>query len=239
MWVWTVTRWPQEGATVMTSAIASRPTGRELLAELRDVLVDLPVFLTAPLYRGWHLRWGATSSEVTERLPGDGLVRDAQFIATRAVTIDAPPEAVWPWLVQVGCMRAGWYSNDLLDNLARPSARTIVPELQEFQVGQWVSMSPTPSESTAFKVHSYEANRWMLWSKPDSTWAWRLSPVNGNQTRLTTRIHALRDWRHPLAALAAVALMEFGDFAMCRRMMLGIKSRAESLALSSLVDRPT
>lgn len=91
-------------------------------------------------------------------------------------------------------------------------------------------MAPTPSESTAFKVHSFDSDRWVLWSKPDSTWAWRLSPVAGNQTRLVTRIYALRDWRHPLAALVAVVLMEFGDFAMCRRMMRGIESRAESVA---------
>jgi hypothetical protein len=237
--MWAVTTWLQKGATVMTDASPSRPTGRELLAEIRDVLVDLPIFLTAPFYRGWHLRWGATPPEVTERLPGDGLVQGAQFIATRAITIDAPPEAVWPWLVQVGCLRAGWYSNDLLDNLARPSARAIVSDLQHLEVGQWVPMAPTPSESTAFKVHSFEANRWMLWSKPDSTWAWRLSPVHGNRTRLITRVYASRDWRHPLAAFVAVVLMEFGDFAMCRRMMRGIKSRAESLALSSSSTGPT
>jgi hypothetical protein len=231
--------WPQEGATVMTTAASSGPTGRELLAEFRDVLVDLPIFLTAPLYRGWHLRWGATPTEVTERLPGDGLIQDAQFTATRAITIDAPPEAVWPWLVQVGCLRAGWYSNDLLDNLARPSARTILSDLQHLEVGQWVPMAPMPSEGTAFKVHSFEPNRWMLWSKPDSTWAWTLAPVDGTQTRLVTRICALRDWRHPLAALVAVVLMEFGDFAMCRRMMRGIKSRAESRALLSPVSGPT
>jgi hypothetical protein len=211
----------------MTVAATSSPTGRELLSEVRDVVVDLPLFLTAPLYRGWHLHWGATRTEVGERLPGDGLVQDAQFIATRAITIDAPPEAVWPWLVQVGCLRAGWYSNDLLDNLAHPSARTILHDLQHLEVGQWVPMAPTPSESTAFKVHSFEADQWMLWSKSDSTWVWRLSTADGDQTRLVTRIYARRDWRNPAAALMAVVLMEFGDFAMCRRMMRGIRSRAE------------
>ncbi len=214
----------------MTAAATPRPAHRQLLAQLRDVLFDLPLFLTAPLYRGWHLRWGATASELAEAMPGDALVGDAQFIATRAITIDAPPEAVWPWLVQVGCLRAGWYSNDLLDNLAHPSATSVLPELQHLEVGQWVSMAPTPTETTAFKVHAFEINRWLLWSKPDSTWVWRLSSQDGNQTRLVTRIYALRDWRHPLTAIVAVLLMEFGDFAMCRRMMRGIKTRAESLA---------
>jgi len=81
--------------------------------------------LTAPLYRQWHLHWGATPAEIAEVLPGDALAPDAQFKATRTTSIDAPPEAVWPWLVQVGCLRAGFYSNDLLDNLAHPSATTI------------------------------------------------------------------------------------------------------------------
>jgi hypothetical protein len=94
-------------------------------------------------------------------------------------------------------------------------------------------MSPTPTEGTAFKVHSFEVNRWLLWSKSDSTWAWKLSPVAGEGTRLLTRIRALRDWRHPRAALLSVLLMEFGDFAMCRRMLRGIKARAESVAQGS------
>jgi hypothetical protein len=211
-------------------AATPKPTPRQLLAEIGDVLHDLPAFLTAPLYRGWHLRWGATPAEVAETLPGDELVPRAQFAATRAITIDAPPEAVWPWLVQVGCLRAGWYSNDLLDNLAHPSATAVLPSLQHLQIGQWVPMAPTPTDGSAFTVHSFEVNRWLLWSNPASTWVWRLTPADGNRTRLLTRIHARRDWRHPLTALLSLILMEFGDFAMCRRMLRGIKSRAEAVA---------
>jgi hypothetical protein len=204
---------------------------RELLAQLRDVASDLPAFLTAPLYRRWHLQWGATSAEVGGSLPGDAILTHAQFKATRAITINAPPNAVWPWLVQVGCLRAGWYSNDLLDNLGHPSATTIVPTLQHLQIGQWVPMSPTssPTERTALKVHSFEINKWLLWTKPDSTWAWQLTPTDEGGTRLVTRIHAVYDWRHPLMAVLGVLLMEFGDFAMIRRMLRGIKARAESL----------
>jgi hypothetical protein len=208
------------------------PTKRELLAEVSDVVHDLPAFLTAPLYRRWHRHWGATPDEVAISLAGDTLLPQAQFRSTRAITIDAPPDAVWPWLVQVGCLRAGWYSNDLLDNLGRPSATTIVPDLQHLEVGQWVPMSPspTPSDRTALKVHSFEVNEWLLWTKPDSTWAWRLEATDSNGTRLLTRIHAVYDWRHPLTALLGVLLMEFGDFAMQRRMLRGIKARAETLA---------
>ena len=164
-------------------------------------------------------------------MPGDDLFLKAQFISTRSITIDAPPAAVWPWLVQVGCGRAGFYSNDLLDNLGRPSATTIVPELQHLQVGQWVPMSPssTPTEKTAFRVDSYDVASWMLWAKPDSTWSWRLTPTMSGGTRLVTRIHAVYDWRNPLTAILGVVLMEFGDFAMMRRMLRGIRTRSESV----------
>jgi hypothetical protein len=200
-------------------------------------MADLPVFLTAPLYRRWHLRWGATAAEVAAALPGDELVPDAQYLSTRAITIDAPPRAVWPWLVQVGCQRAGFYSNDLLDNLGRPSATTIVPDLQGLEVGQWVPMSPSPvpTDQTAFRVDCFEVDEWLLWSKPDSTWAWKLTPTGDGGTRLVTRINAHYEWHRPLQALVGVLLMELGDFAMIRRMLRGIKERAERLAAE--VDR--
>jgi hypothetical protein len=136
---------------------------------------------------------------------------------------------VWPWLVQVGCLRAGFYSNDLLDNLARPSAAHIIPALQHLAVGQPVPMAPsgTASEGAAFEVHSFLTDQWLLWSKPDSTWAWSLTPADNGGTRLVTRIRARYDWEHPLAGLAALVLMEFGDFAMLRGMLRGIKSRAK------------
>ena len=206
----------------------ARPTSRELTLEIRNVIQDLPVLLTAPLYRRWHLRWGSTPAEVASRLPGDSLMPGAQYKSTRAINIDAPPEAVWPWLVQVGCLRAGWYSNDLLDNLTHPSATVIVPELQHIEVGQWVPMSPKPSVRSGLKVHSFEANRWLLWTTPDSTWAWQLAPTD-HGTRLIARINARYDWRHPHWALLGILLMEFGDFAMLRRMLRGIKTRAEAL----------
>jgi hypothetical protein len=201
------------------------PDGRDLACRS-----GLASFLTAPLYRRWHLRWGATAAEATAELPGDTLVPAAQYRSTRAITIDAPASEIWPWLVQVGCLRGGFYSDDLLDNLAHPSATTIIPELQHLEVGQLIPMSPPgrTSERTAFSVHSFRVNEWLLWSKPDSTWAWSLTPTDTGGTRLVARIRAWYDWRHPLAGTAAVLLMEFGDFAMLRRMLRGIKARAES-----------
>jgi hypothetical protein len=67
------------------------------------------------------LRWGATDAEVAAPMPGDELVPRSSFTATRAITIDAPPEAVWPWLVQLGYRRAGWYTYDLFDNAGYPA----------------------------------------------------------------------------------------------------------------------
>ena len=197
-------------------------------ADPREASTDLPLFLTAPLFRRWHLRWGATPDEVEAALPGDELLPNPQFRCTRAITIQAPPSLVWPWLVQVGCLRAGFYSNDLLDNFGHPSARDIVPELQHLEVGHWVPMSPTaPSDVTAFRVEGFELNQWLLWRKPDSTWVWKLTDAGDGTTRLVTRVRAVHTWSHPLTALLGVILMELGDFAMMRRMLLGIRERAE------------
>ncbi|MEP6851696.1 MAG: hypothetical protein ABJA87_03420 [bacterium] len=168
-------------------------------------------------------------------MPGDELFPRAQYRSTRAITIRASPEAVWPWLVQVGCEQAGFYSHDLLDNLARPSATTILPAFQHLEAGQRVPMSPsaTPTDRTAFIVDSFDVDRWLLWAKPDSSWAWQLTPHGHGGTRLVTRIHAVYEWKkHPLMALFGCVLMEFGDFAMLRAMLRGIKQRAET------VDQP-
>jgi hypothetical protein len=215
------------------AAFARRRTMRpDWLRAAGALAFDIPLMLTAPLFRRWHLRWGATPDEVAASLPGDDLLPQAQFRPTRAITVEAPPEAVWPWLVQVGCQRAGWYSNDLMDNLGHPSSREIIGDLQHLEVGQWVPMSPVgpPNAVNAFRVADFETNRWLLWTKPDSTWVWQLTPTEHGRTRLVTRVHAARDWKHhPGLALLGVLLMEFGDFAMMRRMLLGIKARAEGI----------
>lgn len=203
-------------------------TGRALLFGAWDCLVDLPVFVTSPTYRRWHLRWGATEAEVRAELPGDGVLARASYDATRAITIDAPPEQVWPWLVQVGCLRAGFYADDLLDNLGRPSARTIRPDLQELALDQLVPMSPSATPERSFRVAAYEAPSWLVWTKPDSTWAWRLAPTETGGTRLVTRLRAEHPWSRPVDGLLSLVLLELGDFAMMRRMLLGIRDRAEA-----------
>jgi uncharacterized protein YndB with AHSA1/START domain len=195
-----------------------------------DVLLSWPRFLTAPLYRRWHLRWGTTDAELVAAMPGDELIPTPSFAATRAITIAAPPEQVWSWIVQLGTGRAGWYSYDLFDNNGRQSADRILPQFQDIRTGDWVPMSATVSETTAFRVKAFEANRWLLWAKPDSSWTWQLTPTDAGRTRLVTRLKERYPWRiSPGLALLTVVLFEFGDFPMMRRVLKGIKVRAEGL----------
>jgi hypothetical protein len=201
--------------------------GAGLGGQIRACMADLPWYAVTPLLRRWHLTWGATPEEVAAPMPGDDLLPWAQYRTTRAITIDVTPAEVWPWLIQVGYRRAGWYAGDLLDNFARPSVRRIVPELQEIRVGQWLSMVPKPSERSAFVVDSFDEPSWLLWRTPNRSWAWRLIPLDGQRTRLVTRMRTGYEWRRPLV-LVTVVLMECADFAMMRRMLRGIRDRAEA-----------
>jgi hypothetical protein len=120
--------------------------------------ISLGVYLR--FIRPWQLRWGATGEEVASAMPGDDVVQHPTFDATRAVTIQARPEQIWPWLVQMGLTRAGWYSYDWLDNLGRPSAQHIIPELQHVAVGDVIPMSPDGKQG--MRVKALEPNQWML-----------------------------------------------------------------------------
>ena len=175
--------------------------------------------------RPWQLRWGATDEEVARTLPGDDVVKQPTFNATRAVTIQARPEDIWPWLVQIGCKRAGWYSYDWLDNLGIPSAERIVPELQHLAVGDLIPMSPDGKQGQWVK--DFEANQWMLWWDNTGyvTWYWGLSPLDESQTRLITRVRMRYHWLSPM--LAFDLLVEFADIVMMRKCLLGIKQRVE------------
>jgi hypothetical protein len=202
---------------------------RRISHGLLDALSGLPLFATTPLYRHWHLRWGATDKEVRGPMPGDEIVAKASFNATRAITIDAPPELVWPWIVQMGYRRAGFYTYALLDNAGFESADRILAEYQPPRIGDWMPMAKKVNETTAFKVKAFAINEWLLWEKPDSTWAWRLIPLDGGRTRLISRLKARYAWENPASAILSLVLLEFGDFPMMRRVMKGIKARAERL----------
>jgi len=175
--------------------------------------------------RPWQLRWGAINAEVERAMPGDDVVKFPTFNATRGVTIQARPEEIWPWLLQIGVTRAGWYSYDLLDNLGRPSAQRIIPEWQHVAVGDVIPMSPDGKQG--LRVKDFEANQWMLWwdNKGDSTWYWGLSPLDESQTRLITRVRTQYHWLSPTILFSL--LVEFTDIVMMRKCMLGIKRRAE------------
>jgi len=203
--------------------MSERAIGRSVL----DTVGGIPLFLTAPLYRRWHLRWGATDEEVHARMPGDEIVADASFTATRAITINAAPEQVWPWIVQIGYRRAGFYTYDLLDNAGYPSATTILPQYQHVQTGDRMPMAKTVTDTTAFTVTAFDTGSWLLWEKPDSTWAWQLIPRDRGRTRLISRLRQRYRWQTPGPALLTVVLLEFGDYPMMRRLLTGIKGRAE------------
>jgi len=176
--------------------------------------------------RPWQLRWGATDEELERPMPGDEVVERPTFNATRAVTIEARPQEIWPWIVQMGMTRAGWYSYDLLDNLGRPSARRILPQFQNPKIGDVIPMSPEGTQGPYVK--DFDQDRWMLWwdGKGGMSWVWGLYPVDEARTRLITRVRLHYDWRSP--SILFDMLVEFTDIVMMRKSMLGIKERAES-----------
>ncbi len=175
--------------------------------------------------RPWQLRWGATDEEVGRAMPGDDVVKSPTFNATRAVTIQARPEEIWPWLVQIGIKRAGWYSYDWLDNLGHHSAERIIPEWQHLAVGDLIPISPDGKAGQWVKA--FEPNLWMLWwdNKGDVTWYWGLYPQGDSQTRLITRVRMHYRWLSP--AILFSLLVEFTDIVMMRKCLRGIKQRAE------------
>lgn len=215
-----------------------QPSDRRIaprIALVLDAATAIPWFIASPLVRAWHLRWGATADEVRDAMPGDEIVSRAQFNATRAVTVGAPPERVWPWIVQLGYGRAGFYTYDLIDNASQRSAERILEEYQHPVAGDPMPMfKKLNGLAIAYTVTAFETDKWMVWvhrpnatEKPDSTWTWRLTPLAGG-TRLVTRMKQDYRWRTPRLAIFNFVLMELGDFAMERRMLKGIKRRAES-----------
>ena len=134
------------------------------------------------LVQPWQHRWGATDEEVRRPMPGDDLIPDAAS-TTRAITIAAPPEQVWPWLVQLGYGRAGWYSYDWIDNDGQPSADRIIPELQQLQVGDQILMLPEMGP----RVREVEPNRFIVAGDQDAgVWCLALYPAPGG-CRLVSR----------------------------------------------------
>ncbi|HEU4391820.1 MAG TPA: hypothetical protein VFV34_28800, partial [Blastocatellia bacterium] len=140
--------------------------------------------------RPWHTRWGTTEDEVTEILPGDDVVTDPQHTATHAITINAPPAAVWPWLVQIGQTRGGFYSYSWLENLAgceMHNADRIVTEWQTLRPGDVVWLHP---KAPPLQVLMVEPLRTIVLGSDDpetenaGTWGFYLKPSGDQTTRL-------------------------------------------------------
>lgn len=183
--------------------------------------------------RPWTKRWGATDEEVRRSMPGDGVVERADYVATRAISIRATPDEVWPWLVQIGSGRAGWYSYDRVDNGGTPSTTQILPEYQSLELDQLVPM--IPGEDVGIWVKEIEPPRRLLWwdHKGEYSWEWTLEPLADDATRLVSRLRAtyppLLSTRTVYAAVATTF-----DIVMMRRCLLGIRDRAEATARSHL-----
>ena len=201
---------------------------RGLLCAVLIVVCAAVVAVVAYLlvFRPWQLRWGATDEELERAMPGDDLVTNPDLDTTRGVTVDARPEDIWPWLVQIGHRRAGFYSYDRLDNAGVPSAERILPEYQDLKVGDKIPLDRV----NHMEVVVLEPPRVMLWNLPGRgfSWAWGLYPLDGRRTRLVTRIHMRYEWRFP--RILGYFVIDVGDFIMMRKCMLGIKRRAEGAA---------
>ena len=139
-----------------------------------DVLTAVPVWLVTPLVRPWHLRWGATSTEVTASMPGDDVVPRAQFTATRAITINARPAVVWPWIAQMGpAPRGGAYTYDWIENLLGLNMHSAEVVLDEFQ-------NPRPGDQILYggnvmTVELAERPHCLAWRSSDGNWVWLFS----------------------------------------------------------------
>jgi hypothetical protein len=177
--------------------------------------------------REWILTWGATADEAARTLPGDDLLDPADIVATRAIGIDAPPSAIWPWLVQMGPGRAGAYTYDWVENLFgldMHSADRIHEEWQDLDVGDVLrSREGRPG----MRVEILEPDRTLSTRSEAGDWVWTfvLVPENGS-TRLLSRNRIAMKGAAAGQRLGMVA-MEPGSLVMERKMLLGIKERAE------------
>lgn len=213
---------------------------RKSLRRATKVLVAVLAVLLAvwvPV-RTWAMNWGATSAEVQAVMPGDGDQTHAISVSTRAVTINAPAHAIWPWLVQMGYQRAGWYSYDWIewvlgcdDYVDGHSASRIHSELQHVQVGDMIYTA----NGVGSPITHLKRDRHMVLGR---TWAFVLKPIDATHTRLVVRTRHGGFFSHgsPLLGGVLYAMDRFLalpayepglHFFMERRMLLGIKERAE------------
>jgi hypothetical protein len=194
---------------------------------------------TYPAWRRWCLTWGATESEAARGLPGDDLLPDAGIVSTRAVKVDAPPSAIWPWLVQMGPGRGGAYTYDWIENLmglGMHSADRILPEYQKLAVGDAQRLG---ARGPVLRVAELEPGRSLVFRSDDGNWVWAFSLVPESAgTRLISRNRIATDGASRFAQMLNTYAMEPGSLIMERKMLLGLKNRAERLAHAPGSPRP-
>jgi hypothetical protein len=199
------------GSTLRTLASGRRPSPPAIA-----VLAGLAGYVLVA--RSWLRNWGATPAERGRSLPGDELVERPGSQTTRAVTVNAPVEEVWPWLAQIGQDRGGFYSYEWLENLAGcrlRNANRIHPEWQHRDVGETVLLHWAHGLTLA----RFDVNRALAF---EGGWYFVLEPQDG-RTRLIARGRIPKG----LGSAAYAALLELPHFVMERKMLLGIKARAE------------
>jgi hypothetical protein len=210
-----------------------------LIASSVYLLLVAVVMYWIPI-RLWYTRWGVTDAELVAALPGDDTLASPNYGAMLAVTIDATPEYIWPWLLQMGKGRGGLYSYDWVDRLFGyldgPSAEVILPQFQHLRVGDVVPVG-TPDGCPVVAVCPYEAL--VLGGETDQfAWVWQLvmTPVSRHRTRLISRSRG----RVPrtIKAMLLMLALEPAAFIMTRKMLLGIQRRAEGLQRLSAGDTP-
>jgi hypothetical protein len=194
------------------------------------VILALSVLYWFPIRR-WMNQWGAASSDLARVMAGDSFLVDPTYSGTMAVTVNATPEHIWPWLVQIGYRRGGLYSYDWLDRLFgyldRPSATRVLPQFQHLAVGDRIPLGRGPS----WPVAVVEPNRALVLDMRNMAgldWVWQfgLYPIDETRTRLISRS---RVRAQPLWARLLTHAIEPAGFLMTRRMLLGLKQRAEAL----------
>lgn len=188
----------------------------------------------ALLIRPWHLRWGVTDDELLEVLPGDELVPRPRLSATHAVTIRAPAAAVWPWIVQIGQGRGGFYSYSWLENLVGCRIRNadrILSAFQDLKVGDKIQLHP---KAPPLAVTRLEPGRALVLGE---SWAFVLKEIDPHTTRFIVRGRG--DYTPgPLTSLCWRGIFEPAHFVMERKMMLTIKRLAESASASTPAHGP-
>lgn len=177
----------------------------------------------------------ATRREHLLALPGDEMIRHAAGTLTHAITIHCNSRELWPWLVQMGAGRAGWYSYDRLDNGGAHSAETVLPSLQHPTVGAIFPALPGTLEG--FVLVEYEPPRWLVLGWPDAvgelvvTWSFMLHALDENTTRLLVRARARDDYQfHGMPKAVSLWLARVVHFVMERKQLLELARRAEAKA---------